>query len=40
MKKLLFVISLSILILGLSAKGWQIDSDINLTLSQRGRNRT
>lgn len=34
MKKLLFAITLSILVFGLYAAGWQVDSDINLTLSQ------
>ncbi|MCB5251474.1 MAG: DUF3078 domain-containing protein [Candidatus Cloacimonadaceae bacterium] len=34
MKKLTVLIALSILILGLSAEPWNIDSDMNLTLSQ------
>lgn len=34
MKKLLFAISISILVFGLYATGWEVDSDINLTLSQ------
>ncbi len=34
MKKILFIISLSLIVFGLYAEGWEVESDLNLTLSQ------